>query len=339
MSRRHSSNEGDWVCSDPKCGNVNFSRRQQCNRCGADKSHITIKAGGSAIGKQLAEKSKGLFSADDWQCKTCGNVNWARRTDCNLCKTPKFGKVEARTGYGGGYNEREGVEYKSGQEDSDGEFDDFGRKKKKFRGTVPPKPAAAEGKEKVEDEEESGDDADLDAYKLDSDDDDDDDDDDGDLSKYDLDGDDDDSAKDAKKLLDASWDRGRSASRSSRASSSSSRSSRSSRSRSSSRSSYSRSRSRSRSGSHDRKYGIQGGSPDPHRGHGDSSSSSSERREGGRRRSPNPHRRRRDSSSSSSERREGGRRRNPNPHRRRRDSSSSERQEGYKRQRHCSRSR
>ena len=30
------------------------------------------------IGKQAAEKSKGLFSAEDWQCGKCGNINWAR---------------------------------------------------------------------------------------------------------------------------------------------------------------------------------------------------------------------------------------------------------------------
>ncbi len=35
-----------------------------------------MKAGGTEIGKTLAEKSRGLFSANDWQCKTyvC-NVN------------------------------------------------------------------------------------------------------------------------------------------------------------------------------------------------------------------------------------------------------------------------
>ena len=28
----------------------------------------------------------------------CGNVNWTRRNECNMCKQPKFAKVEARTG-------------------------------------------------------------------------------------------------------------------------------------------------------------------------------------------------------------------------------------------------
>ena len=29
---------------------------------------------------------------------SCGNVNWARRMDCNVCNTPKFGTIEPRTG-------------------------------------------------------------------------------------------------------------------------------------------------------------------------------------------------------------------------------------------------
>ena len=53
----------------------------------------------------------------------CGNINWARRLQCNICNAAKFQKAEARTGAGGGYNEREGVEYKDRQE-SDDEFDE-----------------------------------------------------------------------------------------------------------------------------------------------------------------------------------------------------------------------
>jgi len=99
--------EGDWTCDDTECGNVNYARRTECNRCKAPRSMKGGKGkpGGIQIGKHLAEKSKGLFSAEDWQCATCGNVNWARRGDCNLCHAPKHGKLEERTGAGGGFNE------------------------------------------------------------------------------------------------------------------------------------------------------------------------------------------------------------------------------------------
>lgn len=89
---------------------MNFARRTSCNRCGrgiflffsvhvrcfifqrldafvpvnliltknmyalffTDKTTEAkmMKAGGTEIGKTFAEKSRGLFSANDWQCKT-----------------------------------------------------------------------------------------------------------------------------------------------------------------------------------------------------------------------------------------------------------------------------
>ncbi|XP_054714458.1 zinc finger Ran-binding domain-containing protein 2-like [Uloborus diversus] len=244
-------NDGDWICSDTQCSNINFARRTTCNRCSKEKTAIPQrKKLGHEIGKAAAEKSRGLFSADDWQCGRCGNVNWARRQQCNMCNAPKFGEVEERTGLGGGYNERENVEYIE-RDESDGEYDEFGRKKKKYRGNdekpIKSVPIIKEEKPKVlpsvgdeEDDEE-------------------DDDEDGDLSKYDLTGwgDDDDEENSTKKnkqspsrshssassRTESSRSRSRSSSSSSRSSKSSHSSSESEKSKSKNKRHYSRSRS------------------------------------------------------------------------------------------------
>lgn len=45
----------------------------------------------------------------------------------------KLLQVEARTGYGGGYNERGVVEYRRREPSSEDEYDEFGRKKRKHK--------------------------------------------------------------------------------------------------------------------------------------------------------------------------------------------------------------
>lgn len=216
------------------------------------KEPVTFKKGGTEIGKAMAEKSRGLFSADDWQCKSCGNVNWARRTACNMCNAPKYGRIEPRTGYGGGYMERDEVVEYIERNESDGEYDEFGRKKKKFRkietpDKIKPKsPVAAE----------EGRDAEISKYKLDSEqeeeEDDDDDDEDGDLSKYNL--------VDSDEEEEEQNNRSKSRKSGSRTSSSRSRSRSTSRSRSSSSSSGSRSRSPSGSRSRSQSLSSSGSS-------------------------------------------------------------------------------
>ncbi|KAG3286245.1 ZRANB2-like [Ictidomys tridecemlineatus] len=166
-------NDGDWICPDKKCGNVNFARRTSYNRCGREKTTEAkmMKARGTEIEKTLAEKSRGLFSANEWQCKTCSNVNWARRSDCNMCNIPKYAILEERTEYGDGFNERENVEYIE-REESGGEYDEFGFKKKKYRGkAVGPASILKEDEDLSKyklDEVEDEDDADLSKYNLDA---------------------------------------------------------------------------------------------------------------------------------------------------------------------------
>uniref|UniRef100_A0AC34GV96 RanBP2-type domain-containing protein n=1 Tax=Panagrolaimus sp. ES5 TaxID=591445 RepID=A0AC34GV96_9BILA len=180
---------GEWACVDAKCAHINSERRKHdCEACGTSKPQK--KGPIPEIGKDGADKSKGLFSADDWVCTKCGNVNWARRNTCNMCNAHKNADTEQRTGYGGGYMERQNVEYKEKNDVGDEEFDEFGRRKRKGGRQYNEDDDFEEKKPKLkeedDDEEEDDDDpAVLAKYKLLSDDEEDEGDDE-DLSKYDL---------------------------------------------------------------------------------------------------------------------------------------------------------
>ncbi|CAN8288390.1 unnamed protein product [Cochlearia groenlandica] len=147
--------DGDWMCPNTSCTNVNFAFRGVCNRCGtarpAGASGGSMGAGGrgrgrgggadgGAHGKPSA--STGLFGPNDWSCPMCGNVNWAKRLKCNICNTNKPGQNEGdvRGGRGGGYKELDEQELEETKrrrreaEEDDGEmYDEFGNLKKKYR--------------------------------------------------------------------------------------------------------------------------------------------------------------------------------------------------------------
>ncbi|KAG4973688.1 hypothetical protein AAZX31_11G102100 [Glycine max] len=143
--------DGDWLCLNTSCSNVNFAFRGACNRCGtarpAGASGIS-GAGGRGKGRAAQESGGigrpaggGLFGPNDWPCPMCGNINWAKRTKCNICNTNKPGHNEGgvRGGRGGGYKELDEEEIEETRRrrreaEDDGElYDEFGNLKKKFR--------------------------------------------------------------------------------------------------------------------------------------------------------------------------------------------------------------
>jgi len=78
---------GDWSC--PKCGNLNYDRREQCNMrdCDFEKKDLddySSRMGmggfgpGGPAGPRGPEPRPG-----DWSCPRCQNVNFSHRNRCN----------------------------------------------------------------------------------------------------------------------------------------------------------------------------------------------------------------------------------------------------------------
>ncbi|CAG8714114.1 3533_t:CDS:2, partial [Cetraspora pellucida] len=104
----------------------------------SSKIFSTLMYTANEVGREFANRYGGLFSEKDWKCPICSNINWARRPECNQCKTPKPGletTMGSREGRGGGFMERdEVVEYRRSRDaEKDEEWDEFGRKRKKNR--------------------------------------------------------------------------------------------------------------------------------------------------------------------------------------------------------------
>ncbi|GKV39264.1 hypothetical protein SLEP1_g47068 [Rubroshorea leprosula] len=144
----------DWLCPNTSCSNVNFAFQGVCNRCGTARPTGASGSGGAGdFGRGYGDPnpqsnswavgaSGGLFGPNDWPCPMCGNINWGKRTKCNICNTNKPGHNEGgvRGGRGDGYKELDEEEIEETRqrrkeaEEDDGEmYDEFGNLKKKFR--------------------------------------------------------------------------------------------------------------------------------------------------------------------------------------------------------------
>merc|ERR1711865_494733 len=108
--RSSMSRPGDWNCS--QCSNHNFAYRVECNKCKAPKDNATQELqpppGQQAYNQQGGGQQGGY--PNDWLCGSCGNDNFARRTECNKCKQPRDpnSKLVEPPSQQGGYGQQQG---------------------------------------------------------------------------------------------------------------------------------------------------------------------------------------------------------------------------------------
>ena len=98
-NNRGGNRGGEWDC--PKCNNNNFSFRDKCNRCEAERpSGGGNSRGGDRGGYRGGDRrdnrggdrrdnrggDRGGNSGGDWDCPKCKNNNFAFRDKCNRCQ-------------------------------------------------------------------------------------------------------------------------------------------------------------------------------------------------------------------------------------------------------------
>ncbi|KAK3436651.1 hypothetical protein EUGRSUZ_L00288 [Eucalyptus grandis] len=79
---------GDWYCNSMNCGAHNYASRSNCYRCGALKDDYVGSCSGG-YGPETGVPPG--WKAGDWICNRygCGVHNYASRTECYKCKTPR----------------------------------------------------------------------------------------------------------------------------------------------------------------------------------------------------------------------------------------------------------
>ncbi|XP_051131426.1 uncharacterized protein LOC127251666 [Andrographis paniculata] len=79
---------GDWYCGALNCGSHNYASRTSCYRCGAAKDYCGFSAGVMASAGYPSDSLPG-WKTGDWICSRCSMHNYASRTECYKCKTPR----------------------------------------------------------------------------------------------------------------------------------------------------------------------------------------------------------------------------------------------------------
>lgn len=79
---------GDWDC--PNCGDIVYSTRNECRKCKTSKpEHLGPIVSNPNFSKPINGGLGPSRRAGDWDCPSCGDVQYASRTECRKCRTAK----------------------------------------------------------------------------------------------------------------------------------------------------------------------------------------------------------------------------------------------------------
>ena len=78
---KYSFSKIDWEC--PKCNNLNYARRDRCNRNDCDFEKKDLKGYGSGMGTSVPGQGFEQHGAGEWECPRCKNLNFNDREICN----------------------------------------------------------------------------------------------------------------------------------------------------------------------------------------------------------------------------------------------------------------
>merc|ERR1740117_1675190 len=101
---------GDWYC--PGCNDLQFAKNAQCRKCATpNPDPEASQAAAMASGNYRAGDSRGKGGGKsnnqepkpgDWHCTGCGDLQFARNTECRKCGTPNMSGGKGGGGMGGG---------------------------------------------------------------------------------------------------------------------------------------------------------------------------------------------------------------------------------------------
>jgi len=102
---------GDWMCP---CGAHNYANKMACHKCGTAKQMAAMGMSGMGGGMGAPSMHGGMgmgmmgmgggmpanFRQGDWMCTSCGQHNFASKTNCHKCGAMKPAQQPAQGGYG-----------------------------------------------------------------------------------------------------------------------------------------------------------------------------------------------------------------------------------------------